>query len=81
MGNVLAASSPTPSPTMPSPGSGLVSVPPGFTMPPSVGWAPLRRSGWRRRGIGCPILAPLRNVTASAKNCSLSRLRCETDSK
>uniref|UniRef100_A0A8C3HMB1 Translocase of outer mitochondrial membrane 40 n=1 Tax=Chrysemys picta bellii TaxID=8478 RepID=A0A8C3HMB1_CHRPI len=35
--------------------------------PPSAGWAPLRRSGRRRRGIGYPTLAPLRNVTASAK--------------
>ncbi|XP_042296549.1 mitochondrial import receptor subunit TOM40 homolog [Sceloporus undulatus] len=40
MGNVLAASSPAPPPTVPGPGSGLVSVPPGFSMPPVTGLVP-----------------------------------------
>uniref|UniRef100_A0A8C5WTG9 Translocase of outer mitochondrial membrane 40 n=1 Tax=Laticauda laticaudata TaxID=8630 RepID=A0A8C5WTG9_LATLA len=40
MGNVLAASSPGPPPTASGPGSGLVSVPPGFTMPPVTGLVP-----------------------------------------
>ncbi|XP_034293793.2 mitochondrial import receptor subunit TOM40 homolog [Pantherophis guttatus] len=40
MGNVLAASSPAPPPTVSGPGSGLVSVPPGFTMPPVTGLVP-----------------------------------------
>ncbi|XP_032084354.1 mitochondrial import receptor subunit TOM40 homolog [Thamnophis elegans] len=40
MGNVLAASSPAPPPTVSGPGSGLVSVPPGFTMPPVTGLIP-----------------------------------------
>lgn len=37
MGNVMAASSPSPPPAGSSPGPGLVSVPPGFTMPPVSG--------------------------------------------
>lgn len=37
MGNVLAASSPAPPPAGSPPSSGLVTVPPGFTMPPVSG--------------------------------------------
>ncbi|KAM6427845.1 mitochondrial import receptor subunit TOM40 homolog isoform 1-T1 [Liasis olivaceus] len=40
MGNVLAASSPAPPPVVSGPGSGLVSVPPGFSMPPVTGLVP-----------------------------------------
>nr|XP_028598057.1 mitochondrial import receptor subunit TOM40 homolog [Podarcis muralis] len=40
MGNVLAASSPAPPAAVPGPGSGLVSVPPGFSMPPVSGLVP-----------------------------------------
>ncbi|CAM2107835.1 unnamed protein product [Caretta caretta] len=54
MGNVLAASSPTPSPTMPSPGSGLVSVPPGFTMPPVSGLGPPAQERLEEKGDRLP---------------------------
>ncbi|XP_063291918.1 mitochondrial import receptor subunit TOM40 homolog [Pelobates fuscus] len=39
MGNVLAASSPSPPPAASSPSPGLINVPPGFTMPPVSGLA------------------------------------------
>uniref|UniRef100_A0A8C8RN55 Translocase of outer mitochondrial membrane 40 n=2 Tax=Pelusios castaneus TaxID=367368 RepID=A0A8C8RN55_9SAUR len=53
MGNILAASSP-PSPTMPSSGSGLVSVPPGFTMPPVSGLGPPTQEQPEEKGVRLP---------------------------